>query len=559
MRNHFWLLVPELCVLLASCSSGKDGISGIVVDETGMPIPWATVSVRATDIETLSNREGRFTLVGLSSGDAVFVTAWCSGYYINGVENVTKGTDDVTIILSPHTDRDNPDYEWLPSTFHDGQGEDQGCAACHSSEGTSLGFTLPVDEWLQDAHAGSALNHRFLTMYEGSDIYGNKSPQTRFAYSRDYGSFPLPPDPEQPYYGPGYKLDFQGTAGNCAACHAPLAAIDTPYSVDPTRLNGVEAEGVSCDFCHKVWDVTLDPDSGLPHINMPGVLSLEFRRPPEGHQFFAGPLDDVAPGEDTYSPIQQESQFCAPCHFGVFWDTVVYNSFGEWLESPYSDPVSGQSCQDCHMPPLGNSYFAIPERGGVERDPETIFSHYMPGASDPNLLQDALSMAVSTNREDNILMVTVGLTNDKTGHHIPTDSPLRQMILLGEAVDADGYPLFQSSGPTVPDWGGIGDPQEGFYAGMPGKGFAKILQELWTEISPTGAYWNPTRILSDNRLAAFNTDTSEYAFEIPADSRTAEITVTVTLLFRRAFKDLMVQKGWDDPDILMARDILTIQ
>jgi hypothetical protein len=111
----------------------------------------------------------------------------------------------------------------------------------------------------------------------------------------------------------------------------------------------------------------------------------------------------------------------------------------------------------------------------------------------------------------------------------------------------------------VPDWGGIGDPQEGFYAGMPGKGFAKILQELWTEISPTGAYWNPTRILSDNRLAAFNTDTSEYAFEIPADSRTAEITVTVTLLFRRAFKDLMVQKGWDDPDILMARDILTIQ
>ena len=289
------------------------------------------------------------------------------------------------------------------------------------------------------------------------------------------------------------------------------------------------------------------------------MLSFEFRRPPEGHQFFAGPLDDVAPGEDTYSPVQRESRFCAPCHFGVFWDTVVYNSFGEWLESPYSDPLNGKSCQDCHMPPLGNTFFAIPEQGGVKRDPQTIFSHYMPGASDQDLMQDALSMDVSADRDQNRVMVTVLLTNDNTGHHIPTDSPLRQMILLVEARDADGNALLQTAGPTVPDWGGIGNPADGFFAGLPGKGFAKILQELWTEISPSGAYWNPTRVLSDNRLAAFDTDTSDYVFEIPDGSRTPEITVTVTLLFRRAFKDLMVQKGWEDPDIVMAGHISYLQ
>jgi hypothetical protein len=34
------------------------------------------------------------------------------------------------------------------------------------------------------------------------------------------------------------------------------------------------------------------------------------------------------------------------------------------------------------------------------------------------------------------------------------------------------------------------------------QGLCEILSELWTEISPTGAYWNPTRLESDTRLPA---------------------------------------------------------
>ena len=117
-----------------------------------------------------------------------------------------------------------------------------------------------------------------------------------------------------------------------------------------------------------------------------------------------------------------------------------------------------------------------------------------------------------------------------------------------EATDADANPLTQLDGPAVPEWGGVGDPEQGYYAGLPGKAFAKVLEELWTEISPSGAYWNPTRVLSDNRLAAFATDTSTYTFTAPTEG---EVTVEVTLLFRRAFKELMDQKGWDVPDIVM--------
>ena len=45
-------------------------------------------------------------------------------------------------------------------------------------------------------------------------------------------------------------------------------------------------------------------------------------------------------------PLIEESQFCAPCHFGVFWDALIYNSFGEWLESSYSDP-SFENAKTC--------------------------------------------------------------------------------------------------------------------------------------------------------------------------------------------------------------------
>ena len=99
----------------------------------------------------------------------------------------------------------------------------------------------------------------------------DESPDTRYAFNRDYGTS-LRPDPHQPYYGPGYKLDFPNTAGNCAACHTPLGAVDNPYGVDPTQLIGVETEGISCDFCHKAWDVRLAPETSLPYPNMPGVL-----------------------------------------------------------------------------------------------------------------------------------------------------------------------------------------------------------------------------------------------------------------------------------------------
>ena len=207
------------------------------------------------------------------------------------------------------------------------------------------------------------------------------------------------------------------------------------------------------------------------------------------------------------------------------------------------------------MPPTDYSYFVYPEKGGLVREGFEVHNHDMPDTGDLEFMRESLSMTTTATLANDRVAVHVDIVNDNTGHHVPTDSPLRHLLLLVQAVDADGAELPQSDGPVVPDWGGQGDPAEGYYAGLPGKAYAKVLQELWTYTMPSGAYWNQTRVVSDNRLAAFETDTSTYSFTAPTDG---EVTVQVSLLFRRAFIALMDQKGWEVPDIVMEQETVVL-
>jgi hypothetical protein len=539
-------------ILVPTTAAVSSQISGIVVDQDGNPVDGAVVRIQASSTLTLTDQQGHYTLGGLATNQALTVSAWKDQYYCAKQETVKPPAQNVLLVLRLLQSGDNSNYAWVPPT-----GENS-CYSCKP------GVT---QVWLNsDAHGKSASNPRFLNMYYGTDLRGNRSPLTRYIQTLDYGRVPIPPDLSRPYFGPGYKLDFPENSGNCAACHIPGAAIENPYGVDPQQVSGVDKLGIHCDFCHKIAGVHLDPQSGKPYPGMPGVLSMDIRRPfPEDknrYQLFFGTFDDDnVPQEDTKLPLLGQSQFCAPCHFGKFWDTVVYNSYGEWLDSPYSDPKTGKTCQDCHTPaPTLLDGHAItnvaPGKGGVERDPGAIHAHTFPGASSLELLQNALTMNTNARREGDKIRVDVSLTNDKTGHDIPTDSPLRQMILLVDVKDEQNNLLPMEEGDIVPEWGGVGDPQRGYYAGLPGKAFAKILAELWTEISPSGAYWNQTRLVSDNRLAAFATDTSRYVFTAGLQNN---ITIRVRLLYRRAYRSLSDQKGWDIPDILMAEQVIRIK
>ncbi len=552
--------------------SAAASISGQVIDANG-PIVGATVRVQATENSTVSAQDGSFTLFGLtgsglSEAEAITVTAWAPGYY-NGVAFTLPGVAPITITLNPYYTTDNHEYNWR---VQDGLKGSEACGMCHTA----------YEDWKADAHGQSAINPRFLSMYAGTDVHGNKSPQPE----KTNLGIPLPPDLTQPYHGPGFVLDFPNRAGNCSTCHTPIAAripnnkncgwsgchasstSSQSYGVldpgvSPMPLTGLAAEGISCEFCHKTGEVQINRKSGLPYEDSPGILSMRLYRPNEGQDILFGPLDDVIGTDsthiiDTYLPLMSESEFCAGCHYGVMGGVVgkmevtggvlVYNSYGEWLDSPYSDPETGQTCQDCHMPAMEDGYFVYPEQAGIFRDGSQIHNHQMAGASDPEMLQNSVTLSTTATVQDGWVWVNVNITNDGAGHHVPTDSPLRQMLLVVEAKDKDGKPLSLKYGSELPEWAGD-------LGGLPGKAFAKVLQDEWTGEMPTGAIWRPVRIVSDTRLPALKTDFSMYMFPVQGDT---SVTVEARLIYRRAYQQLAEWKGWTDADIIMAQQTVQL-
>lgn len=201
------------------------------------------------------------------------------------------------------------------------------------------------------------------------------------------------------------------------------------------------------------------------------------------------------------------------------------------------------------MPLADYEYFVRPEQGGQPR-PGQLNVHTMPGAADETLLRNAVTLTTTATLRGSRVVVDVSVTNDKSGHHVPTDSPLRHAILIVTASDAAGRPLALRSGPLLPVW-------TGDYAGQPGRTYAKVLRDDWTGEQPTAAYWRPVTIVADTRLAAYAMDRSRYTFDLPAGAAGGQ--VTARLVFRRAYQELMQQKGWTDPDIIMAESVVRVR
>jgi hypothetical protein len=513
MKSQRWLLFFGVAILAvngcwlwhSAVSADPDAVvSGIVLELDGGPVSSAVVRQRTTLNATTSAADGTFSLADLPEGITVTLSAWAEGYH-PGCLDVIPPVEGVTITIKLHPAVDNPDHEWytsMPDPAHP-----IGCGHC----------MVAFPQWVTNAHGMAGTNPRFFSMYNGTDVSGTE------------------------VITPGYQLDFPGTAGNCATCHAPGAAVNDPFTADMNELVGVEQEGVFCDFCHKISGAYLDPTTGLPYPNAPGVISFAFNRPPSDTHMFYGPFDDVC-RRVSYLELEKQSEFCAPCHQFSFWGTPIYESFREWLESPYSDPETGQTCQNCHMVPTGVDYFVYPDQGGLIRIPDLIASHLQPGAADVELLQNTVTMTLGLQQAGAWVRATVTITNTDAGHHVPTDHPGRHMILVLTATNDQGQALPLLSGPVVPEWGGE-------QAGLPGQAFAKVLKDVETGAYPVVNYWKQTLIVSDNRIPAMGSDTSVYLFAAPVAG--TPVTVTAELRFRRLFQAEAEARGWQRPDVVM--------
>src|SRR5262249_51351954 len=311
-------------------------------------------------------------------------------------------------------------------------------------------------EWAASAHARSATGKHFRNLYDGTDWHG--TPERGWSLLKDH------PD----------------GAGVCASCHAPSLSFTDPAAFDLREVKGVAAQGVHCDFCHKIPHPPAGVD-GLTH----GRFGLRLQRPREGQLFF-GPLDDVDRGEDAYAPVYKESRYCASCHEGVVFGVRVYGTYSEWLDSPARR--AGKQCQDCHMTPTGTLTNIAPGRGGVSRDPATLSNHRFFQGSKDEMLRRSVRVAVEERRQGDAVRVQVTLRADAAGHRVPTGFVDRHLLLVVEGRAGEKV-LDARTGPRFPPAAGER------YAGQAGRLFGKLLED--EQGRAPAPFWRPIQKTTD--------------------------------------------------------------
>jgi hypothetical protein len=535
---------------------------------------FENIVVRVLDTNQVDTKADDGKLILQSCWQGQLITAWAPGYNI-ATQACDNRTTPYEFTLTPYHVSDNTYYSWM-------EARDMGqrnCGHCHNGTQPGMEEYLEYIEWQRDGHSTTFTDYRFWTMYLGSNIYGNPGQNTEWDISDESRHVRKIPNINLPYYGPGFKTDYLSNNGNCAYCHAPASVsapqieVDLVPIINSSRSNNFSAstEGVNCDVCHKVLNVNLDPNTKKPYLDKPGVLSFDFiRDEPIAQRLYVGPLPGTNTiGTDinvTCSPVFSESEFCAPCHYSQFWGMQIYNSYGEWSASPYANKDNAQiykTCQSCHMisngkTPKENSSIRIDQREACSDKNVDLenFSHDMLQRGNdniPDLVTNAAKIELNAKKADDKLEVEVQVTNVEAGHNFPTDSPLRHLILFVDARAENNITIPQISGPVIPPWGGVGTgPLD--YAGKPGEIYANILMDRDTNQSPTVAYWDPTSAAwdeSDTRLKPFTPQTSKYTFAVP---KNGSAIITVKLIYRYAFIDIVRIKEWDkalyyQPDI----------
>jgi len=374
------------------------------------------------------------------------------------------------------------------------------CKECHEAI---------YSDWKSSMHAKAAHDPWVVSMYNGSDIAGLS-------------------------LGPSYKRSFPKSTGNCATCHAPDYAIEDPLNTDLNKVQ--KSMGVSCLFCHFVKQIDVHRDGTLS-----GVQSIRLKSSSQIRKDGDGCLI-------PRSSLVKGGIICSSCHYGKYYDTLVYPSYDEWSKSGFK-----KTCQECHFKRKGHQL-----------------------KIDKSFLSQSVDLRINTWLSRKYLIVEAAIKNTGAGHFYPTGHPIRNVILAIEVQDQDGKAIQLVEGDTVSLYGG--NPSTGRagsnYSGLPGKGFARVLEKVHpiscfnTSVPGANAligqsleveketrqlfpqeYWKRTTVLEDSRLPPRGVYNQVFKFATREGMQKA--VVKVGLVYRKAFKPLARHYGWDLKDIII--------
>ena len=474
----FVICVAGMLALQRKPSQFRDDV---VESDTG-PVIGATVGWQGETERVISDSLGRFRLPLAPRSKRVIATK--PGYRI-----ASSGLNPVFLRLERLPTEDNTDYAWIDP--HPNQASPGNCGNCHIET---------YREWRSSAHANSATNPKFLGLF---------APDAKTWNAR---------------------REHPDGAAVCAKCHAPT--LDSPtLEYDVREASGVAASGVHCDYCHKVADAPTDKLG--TRFGRDGLMLL---RPAPGDTLTFGPLDDaVRAGESfAYAPFYKESRYCASCHEGIVFGVHVYGTYSEWLDSPARK--QGKQCQDCHMAPTAALTNIAPDKGGIERNPKSLASHHTPGGT-LAMLRQSLSLQARTRAG----RLDVEVKAERVGHRVPTGFVDRQLVLVVEALDANGRRVDLVEGPTLPG-------RVGKWSGLPGVLYAKQLAGV-NEHMPT-PFWLPVLKMTDTRLVPEQPDRRAFVFAGAIEH------VKVQLWYRRFWQEVAEARGWTDNDVLVAESTI---
>ncbi len=535
--------VAAAALLLASAAvAARADISGFVREAgsgmPGTPVAGARVQVRADpSVVAITAFDGSFTLAANPVGPVDLAAALpydrkaATNYLIAGV-TANNGDTGLDIRLPILPAAGNPSYAPPSATY---------CQNCHESV---------YPQWEGSNHANSATNEWVLDLYSGSGTAGGGA---GYVYRDSHAA---------------------GETGFCATCHAPMADVFAPGETYLDEVSDANAlEGVNCVSCHQMDSVD---ESNLDALHLLGKSTYRF---PDGAAFPTqdyvwGPLGDVTffPMKTSLSTLHDTSLVCASCHQYKNPATGApgQNTYREWAASSFAAPGLGhRDCQDCHMPESTDEgtlcIFSPTDRPGNQRR-----QHIFIGST-PEMLQNNVSLALAAQETGpGRIRVVADVANFGAGHSFPTGVSIRNAILVVSAL-WNGQPVAQVAGPVVPFWGSddVAGDQPGDLAGLPGKGFAKILEG---RIDGQGPVLRPVLFIdaeggafSDTLIPSGATDNTQLEFQLPPNVPPgAVVDVEARLVYRRTFRAIQIAKGWTQSahggpiEIEVARQALSV-